>query len=172
MFGVQQQTHARLTHNCRSLSDGANKAGKHVSYRDSTLTWLLKSSLGGNAKTIMIAAISPGSSEYNETLSTLRYADRMQVGNKTPGAYPAPKPDTGISQNSAFLDGRCYTCSSLTRRLPFNSCVMLVSPRPLSHGATPLLTAPVCVCTARANCRRAEQEGADPRKPERSLRAV
>lgn len=64
----------------RSLSDGANKAGKHVSYRDSTLTWLLKSSLGGNAKTVMIATISPGSSEYNETLSTLRYADRMQVG--------------------------------------------------------------------------------------------
>jgi hypothetical protein len=67
----------------RSLSDGANKAGKHVSYRDSTLTWLLKSSLGGNAKTVMIATISPGSSEYNETLSTLRYADRMQVGARS-----------------------------------------------------------------------------------------
>ncbi|EGG24674.1 kinesin-3 [Cavenderia fasciculata] len=46
-----------------------------VPYRDSVLTYLLKESLGGNSKTIMIAAISPADINYDETLSTLRYAD-------------------------------------------------------------------------------------------------
>ncbi|GAM28391.1 hypothetical protein SAMD00019534_115670 [Acytostelium subglobosum LB1] len=46
-----------------------------VPYRDSVLTYLLKESLGGNSKTIMIAAISPADINFEETLSTLRYAD-------------------------------------------------------------------------------------------------
>lgn len=56
-----------------------NKKGKSkdvVPYRDSVLTWLLKDSLGGNSKTAMIACISP--SDYDETLSTLRYADQAK----------------------------------------------------------------------------------------------
>lgn len=54
-----------------------------VPYRDSVLTHLLKNSLGGNAKTVMIAAISPSCVNYDETLSTLRYADRAkQIKNK------------------------------------------------------------------------------------------
>uniref|UniRef100_A0A2C9JEX7 Kinesin motor domain-containing protein n=1 Tax=Biomphalaria glabrata TaxID=6526 RepID=A0A2C9JEX7_BIOGL len=54
--------------------------GKHtfIPYRDSVLTWLLKDSLGGNAKTIMIATISPADVNYGETLSTLRYANRAK----------------------------------------------------------------------------------------------
>ena len=47
-------------------------------YRDSTLTWLLKDSLGGNSKTVMVATVSPASDNYEETLSTLRYADRAK----------------------------------------------------------------------------------------------
>lgn len=47
-----------------------------VPYRDSILTWLLKDSLGGNSKTAMIACISP--CDYDETLSTLRYADQAK----------------------------------------------------------------------------------------------
>ncbi|EPE02947.1 kinesin family protein [Ophiostoma piceae UAMH 11346] len=47
-----------------------------VPYRDSILTWLLKDSLGGNSKTAMIACIAPG--DYDETLSTLRYADQAK----------------------------------------------------------------------------------------------
>ncbi|XP_074091295.1 stAR-related lipid transfer protein 9 isoform X2 [Macrotis lagotis] len=46
----------------------------YIPYRDSVLTWLLKDSLGGNSKTIMVATVSPASSSYNETMSTLRYA--------------------------------------------------------------------------------------------------
>lgn len=49
-----------------------------IPYRDSTLTWLLKDSLGGNAKTIMIATISPAEVNHSETLSTLRYANRAK----------------------------------------------------------------------------------------------
>jgi len=50
-----------------------------VPYRDSQLTWLLKESLGGNAKTIMIAAISPSEDNFAESLNTLRYASRAKV---------------------------------------------------------------------------------------------
>ncbi|XP_048340096.1 stAR-related lipid transfer protein 9 isoform X2 [Sphaerodactylus townsendi] len=50
----------------------------YIPYRDSILTWLLKDSLGGNSKTIMIATISPASSCYNETMNTLRYASNAK----------------------------------------------------------------------------------------------
>lgn len=57
------------------------KAEEFIPYRDSVLTWLLKDSLGGNSKTAMIAAISPA--DYEETLSTLRYADQAKkIKNK------------------------------------------------------------------------------------------
>ncbi|KAL8342351.1 hypothetical protein RB598_003980 [Gaeumannomyces tritici] len=59
------------------LSTGKKKKGPGgtVPYRDSVLTWLLKDSLGGNSMTAMIAAISPADINFDETLSTLRYAD-------------------------------------------------------------------------------------------------
>lgn len=52
--------------------------GSIVPYRDSNLTRILQNALGGNSKTIMICAISPASMNYDETLSTLRYADRAK----------------------------------------------------------------------------------------------
>ncbi|XP_022180264.1 kinesin-like protein unc-104 isoform X5 [Myzus persicae] len=54
------------------------KKGDFIPYRDSVLTWLLRENLGGNSKTAMIAAISPADINYDETLSTLRYADRAK----------------------------------------------------------------------------------------------
>ncbi|KAL3874645.1 hypothetical protein ACJMK2_037627, partial [Sinanodonta woodiana] len=51
----------------------------YIPYRDSVLTWLLKDSLGGNSKTIMIATISPSSLYYSETINTLRYAQRAKI---------------------------------------------------------------------------------------------
>ena len=54
-----------------------------VPFRDSTLTWLLKDTLGGNSKTVMIATISPSHINYDETLGTLQYAYRAkQIVNK------------------------------------------------------------------------------------------
>eukprot|EP00049_Salpingoeca_infusionum_P002774 m.59749 g.59749 ORF g.59749 m.59749 type:complete len:1161 (+) comp11781_c0_seq1:362-3844(+) len=55
-----------------------SKKAMHIPYRDSILTWLLKESLGGNSKTIMVAALSPASANYEETLSTLRYANQAK----------------------------------------------------------------------------------------------
>ncbi|XP_056646133.1 kinesin-like protein KIF13B isoform X5 [Diorhabda sublineata] len=73
-------------------SSGKNKDNKFVPYRDSVLTWLLKDNLGGNSKTVMVATISPAADNYEETLSTLRYADRAKrivnhaVVNEDPNA--------------------------------------------------------------------------------------
>ena len=50
----------------------------HIPYRNSTLTWLLKDSFGGNSKTVMIASINPSASNYEESLSTLKYADQAK----------------------------------------------------------------------------------------------
>ncbi|KAK9880597.1 hypothetical protein WA026_011837 [Henosepilachna vigintioctopunctata] len=62
-----------------SLSDqNGYRKSFFIPYRDSVLTWLLKDSLGGNSKTIMIATISPADCNYGETLSTLRYANRAK----------------------------------------------------------------------------------------------
>ncbi|KAK5579891.1 hypothetical protein RB653_009579 [Dictyostelium firmibasis] len=55
--------------------NSTSKKAVFVPYRDSVLTYLLKETLGGNSKTIMIAAISPADINYEESLSTLRYAD-------------------------------------------------------------------------------------------------
>ncbi len=63
--------------NCiNALCDPRRK--NHVPYRDSKLTRLLKFSLGGNCKTVMIVCISPSLQHYDETLNTLKYADRAK----------------------------------------------------------------------------------------------
>ena len=68
-----------------ALADNSsgNKKKAKVPYRDSVLTKLLQNALGGNSKTIMIAAVSPADINYDESLSTLRYADRAKkIKNK------------------------------------------------------------------------------------------
>lgn len=61
--------------NCiNNLADGI----KHIPYRDSKLTRLLKDSLGGNCQTVMIANISPSSASFEDTYNTLRYANRAK----------------------------------------------------------------------------------------------
>ena len=59
-------------------SSSAKSKDTFIPYRDSTLTWLLKDNLGGNSRTVMLATISPAGDNYEETLSTLRYADRAK----------------------------------------------------------------------------------------------
>lgn len=66
--------------NALSKTLGHKKKKKvHIPYRDSKLTWLLKQSLGGNSKTIMIAAISPALDNFDESMQTLRYANRAKM---------------------------------------------------------------------------------------------
>ena len=71
-----------------ALVDGKSK---HIPYRDSKLTRLLQDSLGGNTKTLMIAAISPAGDNYEETLSTLRYANRAKNIKNKPTINEDPK---------------------------------------------------------------------------------
>lgn len=72
-----------------ALSEGAN--GRHIPYRDSKLTRLLQDSLGGNTKTMMIAAISPADYNLEETMSTLRYASRAKNIKNKPKINEDPK---------------------------------------------------------------------------------
>lgn len=77
--------------NALCLSDGTRRTC-HIPYRDSKLTRLLKFSLGGNCKTVMIVCISPSSTHYDETLNTLKYANR------------AKEIKTKVSRNNQTLD--------------------------------------------------------------------
>jgi kinesin family member 17 len=65
--------------------------GKHVPYRNSKLTLLLRDSLGGNTKTLMIANIAPSDYNLEETLSTLRYASRAKKIKNKPIVNEDPK---------------------------------------------------------------------------------
>uniref|UniRef100_A0A8C6XY17 plus-end-directed kinesin ATPase n=1 Tax=Naja naja TaxID=35670 RepID=A0A8C6XY17_NAJNA len=60
------------------LCNKKKKKTDFIPYRDSVLTWLLRENLGGNSRTAMVAALSPADINYDETLSTLRYADRAK----------------------------------------------------------------------------------------------
>lgn len=71
-----------------SLVDGKTH---HIPYRDSKLTRLLQDSLGGNTKTIMIAAVSPADYNFDQTLSTLRYASRAKFIQNKPIVNEDPK---------------------------------------------------------------------------------
>uniref|UniRef100_A0A668AXD8 Kinesin family member 15 n=1 Tax=Myripristis murdjan TaxID=586833 RepID=A0A668AXD8_9TELE len=62
-----------------ALVDVSNGKNRHICYRDSKLTFLLRDSLGGNAKTYIIANVHPGSKCFGETLSTLQFAQRAKL---------------------------------------------------------------------------------------------
>jgi len=66
--------------NCiNALCEATDKIGKiYIPYRDSKLTRILKDSLGGNCRTVMIACVSPFSGAFEETLNTLKYANRAK----------------------------------------------------------------------------------------------
>lgn len=77
-----------------ALVDGKSS---HIPYRDSKLTRLLQDSLGGNTKTVMIANIGPVDYNFDETLSTLRYANRAKSIKNKPKINEDPK-DAKIRQ--------------------------------------------------------------------------
>ncbi|GIQ79773.1 kinesin-like protein [Kipferlia bialata] len=67
------------------------KGSPHIPYRNSPLTRLLQDSLGGNAKTLMVANVSPAESNYNETYGTLRYANQAKAIKNKPKINEDPK---------------------------------------------------------------------------------
>lgn len=64
--------------NCINRLADRHAKRHHVPYRDSKLTRILKDSFGGNSKTVMITNVSPSSAQYEETLNTLKYANRAK----------------------------------------------------------------------------------------------
>ncbi|MCP9263449.1 Chromosome-associated kinesin KIF4 [Dirofilaria immitis] len=79
-----------------SLTD-QNATGRHIPYRVTKITRLLQDSLGGNSYTVMIACVSPADTNADETLSTLRYADRAK--------HIKNKPIVNIDPNMALIQG-------------------------------------------------------------------
>jgi kinesin family protein 4/21/27 len=74
------------------LQSSEKRKGGHVPYRDSTLTRLLSDSLGGTAHTCMVACVSPGDVDINETLNTLRWADKASVVKNVAGIHVVVDP--------------------------------------------------------------------------------
>ncbi|XP_053508893.1 kinesin-like protein KIF17 isoform X5 [Ictalurus furcatus] len=97
-----------------ALVDGRSK---HIPYRDSKLTRLLQDSLGGNTRTLMVACLSPADNNYEESLSTLRYANRAKSIQNRPRVNEDPKDallrqyQEEIKQLKALISGQLGTAS-------------------------------------------------------------
>lgn len=76
---------------CHVISSLTDSKCTYIPYRDSKLTRILQDSLGGNTKTVMIAAIGPADYNTEETLSTLRYASRAKNIKNKPRINEDPK---------------------------------------------------------------------------------
>ncbi|CAI6345648.1 unnamed protein product [Macrosiphum euphorbiae] len=99
-----------------ALVDGK---AKHIPYRDSKLTRLLQDSLGGNTKTLMVACLSPADNNYDETLSTLRYANRAKNIYNEPHVNEDPK-DTMLRQYQEQIKKLKELLEASTAQLPTN----------------------------------------------------
>eukprot|EP01133_Synstelium_polycarpum_P011374 gene11374-13259_t len=108
--------------NCiNALCDGKT----YVPYRDSKLTRILKDSLGGNCKTIMIANVSPNSSSYDETFNTLQYANRAK-DIKTKVSKNVLNANTHVGQTSEIIKALNEEVRLLKQRLAESSNVAFV----------------------------------------------
>ncbi|KAG1656085.1 Osmotic avoidance abnormal protein 3 [Nymphon striatum] len=102
-----------------ALVDGKSK---HIPYRDSKLTRLLQDSLGGNTKTLMVACLSPADNNYDETLSTLRYANRAKNIKNKPKINEDPKEallreyQLEIDRLKSMLDGNAVSSTSSSQQ--------------------------------------------------------
>jgi hypothetical protein len=76
--GAKINTSLLALANCINALGDKTKKGFFVPFRDSKLTRMLKDSLGGNCKTVMITTVSPASLQYEETINTLKYANRAK----------------------------------------------------------------------------------------------
>ena len=125
-----------------ALVDGKSS---HIPYRDSKLTRLLQDSLGGNTKTIMIANCSPASFNYDETLGTLRYANRAKQIKNQPKINEDPKDallrqySDEIARLKAMLNGQ----GGLPPQMPDGGAPQLSGAQPQGFGSGPSNGAPI-----------------------------
>ncbi|KAM6371409.1 kinesin-like protein KIF17 [Pluvialis apricaria] len=109
---------------------------KHIPYRDSKLTRLLQDSLGGNTKTLMVACLSPADNNYDESLSTLRYANRAKNIKNKPCINEDPKDallreyQEEIKKLKAILAEQ-MSANNLPGFLPAETAHLAVKPAPL-----------------------------------------
>ncbi|OQS01522.1 kinesin-like protein [Achlya hypogyna] len=143
-------TGARLKEGCKinlSLSALGNVIsalvdgkGKHIPYRDSKLTRLLQDSLGGNTKTVMVAAISPADYNFDETLSTLRYANRAKNIKNKPTVNEDPK-DAKLREYKAEIEQLKLLLAQHKASTPDASSSFRPMPPPrVDRSSTPAMT--------------------------------
>ena len=103
--------------NCiNALGEKGNRAGAFVPYRDSKLTRLLKDSLGGNCRTVMIAAVSSSLSSFEETLNTLKYANRAK-NIKTTVRRNVVSMNSSVGEYVSLIEGLRSEIDALKGRL-------------------------------------------------------
>ncbi|XP_046678178.1 osmotic avoidance abnormal protein 3 isoform X3 [Homalodisca vitripennis] len=107
-----------------ALVDGK---AKHIPYRDSKLTRLLQDSLGGNTKTLMVACLSPADNNYDETLSTLRYANRAKNITNQPHINEDPK-DTMLREYQEEIRKLRSLLEANVTTLPVTTDELILSP--------------------------------------------
>ncbi|KAM9111725.1 LOW QUALITY PROTEIN: kinesin-like protein KIF1C [Pangshura tecta] len=161
------------------MQNNKKKKSDFIPYRDSVLTWLLKENLGGNSRTAMIASLSPADISYEETLSTLRYADRTKqircnaVINEDPNArlIRELKEEVARLRELLFAQGLSDapllggfkgeapdSCSPAPLR-PFDPAAEPRPPGPLNGGSEPFPTLEEqVICTEEAMERLQETE--------------
>uniref|UniRef100_A0A7S3DF42 Kinesin-like protein n=1 Tax=Palpitomonas bilix TaxID=652834 RepID=A0A7S3DF42_9EUKA len=131
-----------------ALVDGKSK---HVPYRDSKLTRLLQDSLGGNTKTTMVAMLGPADYNYDETLSTLRYANRAKNIKNKPKINEDPK-DALLRQFQAEIEALKQQLLAAQNGAPMDPAVLqqlMNAGAPAAPGAAPpALPAPAAVPAA------------------------
>jgi len=123
-----------------SLVEIAEGKQRHIRYRDSKLTFILKDSLGGNSKTSLIANISPASSSFSETLSTLKFAaTAKRIKNKASINEDMSGSVEGLKNEIRQLKEELARYKSNTMVVESESRRTLTPPRIPSHGHAGML---------------------------------
>lgn len=122
--GMINKSLSALGNVINSLVDISEGKSRHVHYRDSKLTFLLKDSLGGNSKTFMVANVSPSLSVIGETLSTLKFAQRAKqiknsavVNEDTSGAVSMLRYEVKRLKEELLIVKDCSLCTKCQLQL-------------------------------------------------------
>ena len=110
---------------------GQRRVGTHIPYRDSTLTRMLQNALGGNSRTVMIACVNPGSSHFDESMNTLKYAAAaVSIVNKPLTiTVDVADEDDGAEVGDAFpdpesaIDRRCVWINTVSYGPVYARCI-------------------------------------------------
>ena len=133
-------------------------AGGHVPYRDSKLTRLLQDSLGGNSRTVMVACISPADANLDETLNTLKYANRARniVNKATVGVETDERQSEQVAKLRRMLAAARAEVAHLKLAAPTTTSSKTLRPTSAFAGAHSSAASPLEAMEARAMIAEAE----------------